>query len=233
MKKWLRRVVAFAYLVTLTGVAGVYDVSAQRPVLRELLTRMENHNKGLSTLRAKITEVKTNVQLGTSDTRVGTVIYGKRPGKDALARIDWQKPEEAMAIIDGKYFLYQPVAKLMLTGSTKDVGKGGQRGTSAFSFMSMSKAQLNANYTVVLLGENVTLNSGVKTWHLGMTPTAKTNYKSAELWVDADGMPHQTKIVENNDDTATYLLTSIEKNPSLKTSNFQIVPAPGTQTKKS
>ena len=232
MKKWFTRVATFAFLAAFTGVAGVYSVSAQRPVLRELLNRMDTHNKGLTTLRAKITEVKTNAQLGVSDTRVGTVIYGKRPGKDALARIDWQKPEESMAIIDGKYQLYQPAAKLMLTGSTKDAGKG-PKGTSAFAFMNMSKAQLNANYTVVLLGENVTLSSGVRTWHLGMTPNAKTNYKSAELWVDADGMPHQTKIVENNDDTATYLLANIEKNASLKTSNFQITPAPGTKVQKS
>ena len=231
MTKWLRPILIAAVFGLIAGVFSVSEAAAQNK-LREILTRMDNHNKGLTTLRAKITEVKTNAQLGVSDTRVGTVLYGKRPGKDALARIDWQKPEEAMAIIDGKYYLYQPVAKLMLTGSTKDAGKG-SRGASAFAFMNMSKAQLNANYTVVLLGENVTLSSGVRTWHLGMTPNAKTNYKSAELWVDADGMPHQTKIIENNDDTGTYLLTNIEKNPSLKTSNFQIVPAPGTQTKKS
>ena len=52
-------------------------------------------------------------------------------------------------------------------------------------------------------------------------------------WVDADGMPHQTKIIENNDDTATYLLTSIEKNPALKTSNFQITLPSGTKVQKS
>ena len=99
--------------------------------------------------------------------------------------------------------------------------------------MNMSKAQLNANYTVVLLGKNVSLSSGVITWHLGMTPNVKTNYKSAELWVDADGMPHQTKIVENNNDTATYLLTNLEKNASLKTSNFQIKLPDGTKIQKS
>ncbi len=232
MKKWFRPLILSAVIGLFFGTFSVGGAAAQNK-LREIMTRMDKHNQGLTTMRAKITEVKTNTQLGTSDTRVGTVIYGKRPGKDALARIDWQKPEEAMAIIDGKYFLYQPIAKLMLTGSTKDVGKGGTRSTSAFSFMNMSKAQLNANFTVVLLGENVSLSSGVKAWHLGMTPNAKTNYKSAELWVDADGMPQQTKIIENNDDTATYLLTSIEKNAKLKTSNFQIVTAPGTKTQKS
>ncbi len=220
-----------AAVILFTGVFSVGEAAAQDK-LRQILTRMDNHNKGLSTLRATLTEVKTNAQLGVSDTRVGTVIYGKRPGKDALARIDWQKPEESLAVVDGKYTLYQVRLNLALTGSTKTAAKD-TRGNSALAFMNMSKAQLNANYTVVLLGENVTLSSGVRTWHLGMTPNVKTNYKSAELWVDADGMPHQTKITENNNDTATYLLTNLEKNASLKTSNFQIKLPDGTKIQKS
>ena len=232
MKKWFRRIAVPAFLGICAGIGGVQNVSAQRPILRELLNRMDTHNQRLTTLRAKLTEVKTNAQLGTTDTRTGTVIYGKRPGKDALARIDWDKPQESISVVDGKYTLYQAHLKQALTGSTKDVAKG-PRGDSALAFMNMSKEQLQANYTVVLLGENVTLSSGVKTWHLGMTPKTKTKYKSAELWVDADGMPHQTKIIENNDDTATYLLTSIEKNPALKTSNFQITLPSGTKVQKS
>jgi outer membrane lipoprotein-sorting protein len=222
-------ILAFAVLGVLFTAA---KASAQAGKIREIKQRMDTHNKGLNTLRAKVTMVKRSSQLGEEDTSIGKAIYAKRPGKDALVRIDWEKPAESLAVKDGEYVMYRPRLNIAYTGSVKSATKD-TKGNSALAFMNMSKAQLDANYTVKLLNENVKLSTGVVTWHLEMTPIAKTSYKKAELWVDADGMPNQTMIVENNNDTTTVLLSDMQKNPQLKSSDFEIKVPKGTKVQKS
>lgn len=236
MKSLLRPVLMIVAMGVFAGIVSVDDVTGQSKI-GEIKRRMDAHNKGLNTLRARVTMVKTNAQLGgDSDTTIGTAIYAKRPGKDALVRIDWQKPEESLAVVDGQYIMFRPRLGIAYTGSVKEATKGNgnsKQTSSALAFMNMSKAQLDANYDVALLTENATLSSGVKTWHLQLTPKMKTSYKTAEIWVDPDGMPQQTKIIEHNNDTTTVLLTNLEKNVELKSSNFQILLPKGTKIQKS
>ncbi len=233
MFSWFRIAFSIVVVAAFAGIFSVAETSAQGGKIREIKKRMSDYNKNLTTLRAKVTMVKTNAQLGgDSDTTIGTAIYAKRPGKEPLVRIDWQKPEESLAVKDGEYVMYRPRLNIAFTGSVKDAKKD-TKGNSAFAFFNMTQAQMDANYDVKLLGENETLSSGVKTWHLEMTPKTKTSYRSAELWVDPDGVPHQTKIIEQNNDTTTILLTGIENNPALKSSNFEIKLASGTKVQKS
>ena len=235
MKGYLGPAMSAIALMFVFGSFAVTESSAQVGKIGEVLRRMEAHNKALTTLRADVTMGKQDAALGDEPTiTVGTAIYAKRPGKDALVRIDWQRPQESLAVVDGKYIIYRPRLATAYTGSIKDAAKGnGKNESSAFAFMSMTKAQLNASYETALLGDNEVLSSGVRTFHLLLTPKAKTSYKSAELWVDVDGMPLQSKIIENNNDSTTVLLTNLQKNPSLKSSDFLIVPPSGTKIVKS
>jgi|SRR5687768_15432979 len=233
MKFWSRYVFSAFAFAAFAGVFSIGNVSAQINKIGEIKKRMDVHNKGLTTLRSRVTMVKTNAQLGgDSDTTVGTAIYAKRPGKDALVRIDWEKPEESLAVKDGQYVMFRPRLNIAYVGSVKKATTD-TKGNSALAFMNMSRAQLDANYDVILLNENVTLSSGVKTWHLQLTPKTRTSYKTAELWVDTNGMPNQTKIIEQNNDTTTVLLTDFKKNIPLKTSDFEINLAKGTKVQKS
>lgn len=204
------------------GVVGAVKADAQVNKLGEILRRMDAHNKSLTTLRANVTMGKQNAQLGDDpEITSGTVIYAKRPGKDALVRIDWTKPmEESLAVLDGRYLIYRKKAGVAYTGSAKDKSKG-TKGNSALAFMNMSKADLSANYDAAFLGE-ATLSDGTRTVQLQLTPKTRTSYKTAELWVDVDGMPRQSKITENNNDTTTVLLTKLEKNIKLDNSSFKI-----------
>lgn len=232
MRKLVKAILFTAICALFLGSVGTGTASAQTKI-QEIKKRMGDHNKALTTLRAKVTMVKTNAQLGgDSDTQIGTVIYAKGKSREPLVRLDWEKPEESLAIKNGEYVMYRPKLKIAYTGSTKNAG-GNAKAGSALAFMSMSKAELDANYTIRLLGENETLKSGVQTWHLELLPKTQASYKSAELWVDPDGMPHQTKIIEMNNDTTTVLLTNLEKNVKLDGSAFQIKVPDGTKIQKS
>ena len=95
----------------------------------------------------------------------------------------------------------------------------------------MSKEQLKANYNVKYLGEE-TVGGGTRTLHLELTPKAVGKYKSAEIWVDGNGMPVQTKIVEINNDSTTVLLTNLRINETIKPSVFTINLPKGTKEVK-
>ncbi|MBA2334658.1 MAG: LolA family protein [Pyrinomonadaceae bacterium] len=208
------------------------ETHAQARVLGDILDRMDRNNKTLSSLRADVTMAKQNAQLGGDpEITKGTVIYAPRKGKDALVRIDWIKPDESLAVVDGEYIIYRPRLNQAYTGKVNKA-KGNAKANGALAFMNMSRVQLNANYTAAYLGEG-TLSEGTKTFHLQLTPKTKTSYKTAELWVDTNGMPLQSKIVENNNDTTTVLLTNLRKNINLKGTDFVINVPGGTKFVKS
>jgi outer membrane lipoprotein-sorting protein len=212
---FLNLVIGFAVLA-----GSSVSISAQG-IINEILSRMDAHNKALTSLRAHVTMVKVNAQLGgAADTTEGTVAYLPIRGKDPAVRIDWASPKETLAVIDKKYVIYRPALSQAYSGST-DSAKGNAKAGSALAFMNMSRAQLKANYTVVYLGEE-TVKGGTKTWHLQMTPKVRTTYKTADVWVDGNGMPLQSKVVEHNDDSTTVLLSDLQKNIKVSTSEFKI-----------
>lgn len=200
----------------ITGFAG----QAKAQVLNEILRRMDSNNKSLQSLASTVTMVKTNVQLGDSDTSVGVTSYLTKTAKRYI-RIDWTKPvEEKISVIGDDYELYRPRLNQVITGKVGKAKNSASVG-GALSFMNMSKEQLKSNYSIRYLGEEQ-VTGGIPTWHLELTPKAATTYKIAELWVDGNGMPIQAKIVEHNSDTTTVLLSSIQKNPVLKGDIFKL-----------
>lgn len=202
---------------------SVSNAKAQN-VLGEILRRMDLNNQNLKSLTAGVTMVKTNVQLNVSDTTVGTTSYlSKTSNSKGLmyARIDWTKPvEEHVSVIGDNYELWRPRLNQVIVGNSHKAANGAAAG-NALSFISMSRDQLKANYDVSYLGEEQ-ISGGIKTWHLQLMPKGKVSYKSAELWVDPDGMPRQAKIIEVNNDTTTVLLSNILKNPTVNGSIFKL-----------
>lgn len=217
----MRKLVLFAFVISSFGIAAS---NAKGQILPEILRRMDANNKALQSLKADVTMVKTNSQLGESDTSVGTTSYLPKSAKtknQIYARIDWTKPvEEQISIVGDSYELYRPRLNQVIQGRTNS-GKGTQKVGGALAFMTMSKDQLKANYTVVYLGEE-SISGSVTTWHLQLTPKTATTYKAAELWVDKDGMPRQAKVVEQNNDTTTVNLANIKKNETIKGDTFRL-----------
>ncbi len=221
MNRYLRFGIGVFGVALLLSVVSVSEAKAQG-VIQEVLRRMDVNNKSLQSLKADVTMVKTNSQLGVSDTTVGSTSYLPKAGSRVMyVRIDWTKPvEEQISVIGDNYELYRPRLNQVITGTTKNAKNNASVG-GALSFMSMSKDQLKANYTVVYIGEEQ-ISGSVSTWHLQLTPKTATTYKTAEIWVDGDGMPRQAKINEQNNDSTTVLLANIQKNLTLKGEIFKL-----------
>lgn len=227
MKNFFKSGLAAMAVMLFFNALAVTETKAQG-VLNEILKKMEAHRSALTSLRASVTMVKTDSVLKESDTYEGTASYLPAKGRDALIRIDWTKPaQESLAVVGGQYAIYRPRLQQLITGNAKDA-QGGGKASGALSFMNMSKDQLKANYTVKYLGQ-ATVTGGIPTWHLELTPKTAQKYKSAELWVDGNGMPIQAKVVENNNDTTSVLLSNLQKNVTLKANIFKIEPPKGTK----
>jgi outer membrane lipoprotein-sorting protein len=208
-------------LVLFFNAIAVIETNAQTAI-PEIMKRMEKSRDNLSSLQANVKMVKTNTQLGeVEDNLSGTVMYlPETKDRGMYMRINWTKPvREELAVIEDEYTLYRPTLKQAILGKV-DKAKNSASSGNALSFMTMSKSELKDNYSVKLIGEEK-VGSGTATWHLVLTPKKAGKYKSAELWVDKDGMPVQAKIVENNMVTEV-LLSGIKTNVAIKASVFKI-----------
>src|SRR5690349_12704278 len=190
-------------------------------LVSSVLNRLEKNRQTLKSLRAGISVVKYNSQLGVEDKYSGIVIYMPTAGRQAAVRIDWSSPRrEVLAVNNNKYTIFRPALNVAYTGDSrkmKDNKAGG-----LMEMMNMSRGQLEARFQPVKDVREETLWGGVGTIHLTLVPKGNASYKYAEVWIDSAGMPVQTKIVEKNDDSTTMRLTNLEKNQKLNPSDFDV-----------
>lgn len=220
MRNFLKINLTAIALTFLFSVAAVTETNAQRTPLAEALKRMDEHNKSLKSLKADVKMDKFQSQLGETDTNEGNVTYLPQKGKNPYVRIDWTKPsEESLAVVGGQYVIYRKRLNQYMTGNVNQA-KGSGKANGALAFLNMSKAELQANYTIRYVGQETA--SAVPTWHLELTPKTKSSYKVADIWVDKDGMPIMAKVTETNNDTTTVTLSGIKKNETISASVFSI-----------
>lgn len=191
-------------------------------LVSSILTRMEKNKRSLKSLRASISMTKYNSQLRDSDSYQGIVLYipGASGNGTSFVRLEWTQPKhEILAVANGNYTLYQPRLKQAYRGKTGSVrGKDGD----VLALMNMSATQLRTRFGEFEDLRDETLWGGVWTQHFKVTPKGAASYKYIEVWVDKDGMPVQTKMVEKNDDSTTVRLTNMERNGSIPMDQFKL-----------
>jgi len=210
-------------LVILSALVIVYPTTTNGQgagLVSSVLSRMEKNRQTLKSLRAGISMVKYNSQLGTNDKSTGVVSYQPGSGRNASVRIEWTSPQhEIIAVQNGKYTLFRPRLKTAYTGSST---KGPRPANGILDMMYMSRQQLEARFEPLKDVREETIWGGISTIHLTLIPKGNASYKYAEVWIDASGMPVQSKIVEKNDDSTTMRLSALEKNIKLSSEEFQI-----------
>lgn len=189
-------------------------------LVTSIINRMERNRTSLRSLRAGISMDKWNSQIRDTERSEGGVIYMPGGGSNALVRVDWRQPQqEVLAVADGKYTLYRPRLNMAYEGSANS-NKNKVSGVLGFG-LNISRQQLTSKFETQYLGEE-TLWGGVRTSHLKLIPKGGAGYQHAEIWVDSDGMPVQTKVVEKNDDATTIRLKDVQRNARLSTDEFRL-----------
>src|SRR5919106_3602313 len=221
MKRLISSGLALAFILSAVVINPTTANGQGAGLVSSVLNRMEKNRTSLKSLKAGISMVKYNSQLGVEDKYNGVVIYLPTGARQAAVRIDWSSPRrEVLAVSNNKYTIFRPALNVAYTGDSrkmKDNKAGG-----LLEMMNMSRGQLEARFHPVKDVREETLWGGVSTIHLTLVPKGNAGYKYAEVWIDNAGMPVQTKIVEKNDDSTTVRLTGMEKNQKISASEFEV-----------
>ena len=221
MKKLISSGLVVAFILS---VVIVYPATANGQgagLVSSVLNRLEKNRQNLKTLKAGISVVKYNSQLGVEDKFNGVVIYMPGQGRQASVRIDWSSPRrEVLAVSNNKYTIFRPALNVAYTGDSRKMKDN--KAVGLMEMMNMSRGQIEARFHPVKDVREETLWGGVSTIHLTLVPKGNAGYKYAEVWIDTAGMPVQTKIVEKNDDSTTMRLTGLEKNQKISSSDFEV-----------
>ena len=220
----MKRLFSFSLVVGLflatMSVAPASRTSAQSAgLVSSILQRMEKNKRNLKTLRADITMEKYNSQLRDKETWSGIVLYIPAAG-NAFVRLEWSKPQhEILTTENGNYTLFRPRLKMAYEGKTNHVNN--RNDSDVLALMNMSAAQLRTKFGEFQDVREETLWGGVATTHFKVFPKVNASYKYIEVWIDNEGMPVQTKMVEKNDDATTIRLTNLAKNQTIPSDQFK------------
>lgn len=197
-------------------------VSAQPGLVSSMYTRMQRNQQSLKTLRANISMQKYNAQLHDADEYRGMIFYIPGPGgsRASMLRLEWTSPQhETLTVANGSYQLYRPRLATVVEGRTGTIHSG--RDNDVLALLNMSASQLKTRFGDPEDFREETLWGGVWTQHMKVTPKGTASYKYIEMWVDKEGMPVQTKMVEKNDDSTTVRLSNVERNQNISPDQFK------------
>src|ERR687889_26464 len=108
-------------------------------LVSSVLNRMEKNRQSLKTLRAGISVVKYNSQLGVEDKYNGVVIYMPAAGRQASVRIDWSSPRrEVLAVNNNKYTIFRPALNVAYTGDARKMSGKDGKASGIMAMMNMS-----------------------------------------------------------------------------------------------
>jgi outer membrane lipoprotein-sorting protein len=222
MKKLVPPTLVALMLAALTAFSlPLATVNAQPGLVSSIYTRMQRNQASLKSLRANISMQKYNSQLHDADDYKGMIFYIPGPGgsRASMLRLEWTSPQhETLTVANGGYQLYRPRLGTVVEGRT-----GGIKGkdNDVLALLNMSAAQLKTRFGDPEDVREETLWGGVWTQHMKVTPKTAASYKYIELWIDRDGMPVQTKMVEHNDDSTTVRLSNVERNQQISNDQFK------------
>ena len=222
MKKILSFTFAAALLLALVSLPAT-TANAQAGLVSSILSRLDKSQRSLKTLRANIDMWKYNAQLRDEDHYQGIVLYipGMGGSRNSFVRLEWTSPQhETLAVAKGNYMFYRPRLKTVIVGNTRSVAGG--KNNDVLELMSMSATQFRTRFGEFQDVRDETLSGGVWTQHFRVTPKGAASYQYIEVWVDKEGLPVQTKMVEKNNDATTVRLTNVQKNQTIPLGEFEL-----------
>lgn len=223
MKKLFSLSLVVGMLLAVVALPGASTANAQAGLVSSILNRLEKNRQSLKTLRANISMTKYNAQLRDEDTYQGVILYipGLGGSRNAFVRLEWNSPQhETLAVAKGNYMFYRPRLGTVIIGTTRSVA--GSKNNDVLELMSMSATQFRTKFGEFQDVRDETLWGGVWTQHFRVTPKGAASYKYIEVWVDKEGLPVQTKMVEKNDDSTTVRLTNVQKNQTIPLDEFTL-----------
>ncbi len=229
----IHRLTKFAIIIALAIVAGAnlsVCANTSPQLLTGILAKMDKAHKDLKSLKAQITQEKTNVQIGSKDKDSGTLLY--KPASSAAKgkfRLDYTKPaNNTVSVVGESVVFYQPKINQAFKNTLAKAAKGRVGGYALLVGLDHSAKGLLENYNIELINDEVV--DGQAASHLRLTPKANGSLASIELWVNNQTwIPTMQKFNERNGDFTVVKLTNLQQNVALNDSEFEVKLPAGTK----
>ena len=217
MKKLSLIGLAFAVLIGATILPKPAEAQVQG-LISSIFNKMEKNRRELRSLQASVTIQKVDARFG-EEMSYGTVQFIPGEGRNASSlRLEINRPRKEILFVDnGLYTLYKPKMNVAYKGSTNKAPRTG--GVLSFVF-NASGAQLKREFIPDVVGEGVLYEGGPHVTMIKLTPKGGADFKFAEIWVDGNGMPVQTRVTERNGDSTLVRLTGIQRNARIQSDVF-------------
>ncbi|MFZ4985629.1 MAG: LolA family protein [Blastocatellia bacterium] len=196
---------------------------APQQLLTGILNKMEKAHLDLKSLRAELSQQKTNAQIGVSDNEYGSLIYKPSTGRNkGKLRIDYTRPSrDTIALVGDSVVYYQPRINQVFKSTLAKAAKGKVGGFTQLIGLDGSVKSLAGNYNIEFLKDEVI--NGQMTTLLRLTPKAGGQFSTIDIWVNQQSwIPAQWRLVERNGDFTIVSLKNVQLNTPIPDSAFNV-----------
>lgn len=196
---------------------------APQQLLTGILNKMEKAHLDLKSLRAELSQQKTNAQIGVSDNEYGSLIYKPSTGRNkGKLRIDYTRPSrDTIALVGDSVVYYQPRINQVFKSTLARAAKGKVGGFTQLIGLDGSVKSLAGNYNIEFLKDEVI--NGQMTTLLRLTPKAGGQFSTIDIWVNQQSwIPAQWRLVERNGDFTIVSLKNVQLNTPIPDSAFNV-----------
>ena len=192
-------------------------------LLTGILNKMEKAHQDLKSLRAELSQRKTNAQIGVSDNEYGFLIYKPSSGKNkGKLRIDYTRPSrDTIALVGDSVVYYQPRINQVFKSTLARATKGKVGGFTQLIGLDGSIKSLAGNYNIEFLRDEL-VNSQMTTL-LRLTPKSGGQFTTIDIWVNQQNwIPAQWRLVERNGDFTIVTLGNVQLNTPIPDNAFNV-----------
>lgn len=192
--------------------------------LDEILANMQKAASNITTIHARMEQIKRDPQIGGLEKYRGEVFFKHVAKGNDKVKIVYSIPRgQTIWVVGEAITLYQAeINQAIVTTRSAAASKGDEFAFIATPYTSVP--ELKRQYNIVYVGDDQGMAK------LELTPKAKSSIKNLTWWVDQTSwLPVRSTVVESNGAPTTFILSDIRKNQGITDSNFKVDLPKGTK----
>ncbi len=214
MKQVSKKLIAAALLLTAAGLGSAAKPNGK---LDEILARMQKNAGEITSIQAKMEQVKRDRNIGGVERYRGEIFFKHARGGNDKVKIVYSIPSgQTIWIVGDTITLYQAgIKQAIVTTRSAAASKGDEFAFVATPYKSVP--DLKRQYEIAYAGDDLGMAK------LDLTPKAKSSIQKLTLWVDQSSwMPVKYTVVEAGGNATTFTLTDVKKNQGVSDSTFKV-----------
>jgi len=192
--------------------------------LDEILANMQRAAGSITSIQAKIDQLKRDLQIGGIEKYSGEIFFKHTAKGNDKVKIVYSMPKgQTIWVVGETITLYQAeINQAIVTTRSAAASKGDEFAFIATPYSSVP--DLKRQYDIVYGGDDQGMAK------LELTPKAKSSIRKLTLWVDQSSwLPIKYTVVESGGNPTTFTLSGVKKNQGISDSTFKVDLPKGTK----